>query len=93
MASYTLDGFNTCIPESILTIKLNTIDGKMSLRETLESVLHESEIIYDANWTLKNEDDGAISLESFHALSNLSYISLVNTPYGKLIVKNARRTR
>jgi len=88
--SYTLDGFTSCIPEAILKTKVYTIDGAMTLRETLDSSLHESEIIYDAKWVVKDDDAGPY-LDYFHAISNLSYISLINTPYGKILFKHGRK--
>lgn len=88
--SYVLDNFISNIPEAVLKTNVDTIDGRVCLKSLLFDILHESEMIQDANWIIKESDNGPY-LESFYALTNLSYISLINTPYGKLIVKNARK--
>lgn len=77
------------IPEQVLYMELETIDGdKPTLKELIRSTTPET--IVNANFIVGADYDGNPSLSSFTGWTETKVLTLINTAYGVIMVCNER---
>lgn len=74
------------IPEFVLDLYVDTLDGEVSLRELISQTISTKDKIESAHWIVSS-DGSEPTIDAFNAVTKYYHLCLITTPMGKILTK------